>query len=81
MLEADKLEEIISGLSEAQRKWIPEFDAEPRQWYPIGCSRPTLRALVRLGFVEEIRPPFFGMVKWRLTPLGLALKAHMKGQL
>lgn len=67
------------GLSKAERKWLPEFDETPRQWYPIGCSRRTRDSLIRTGLVQEHRPRSgFGMVKWSLTSLGRQVRAHLE---
>jgi hypothetical protein len=70
---------IVDKLTEAQRKWLPSFTREWQSLLPIGLSRRTREALIALGLIETLRPAAFGMVKFRLTPLGEAVRSILEG--
>lgn len=75
----DDIAKLAEGLTKAERKWLPTFRAELFGGYAAGMSKRTLQNLIAKGFVEQIRPQSgFGLVKWRLTTLGLALRAYLK---
>ena len=68
---------MASGLSEAQRRALPEFGENWRSYRPIMQKR-TFEALITKGLIEEARPDGpVGYLRWRLTPLGLRLRNHL----
>lgn len=73
-------EQIAAGLTKAQRKWLPWFPEAPLAGRPIGMSKATLRGLIEERLVEEHRPHHFGMVKWNVTPLGLAVRTILENR-
>lgn len=69
---------IASGLTKAQAHWLPWFTPEPFAGRPVGMAKATLRGLIEKGLVGEQRPKHFGMVKWWITPLGIAVRAELE---
>jgi hypothetical protein len=75
MTEAEK---IAAGLTKAQRQWLPAFTKEPLGMFPVGMPRATRRKLAEMGLITMERPFAFGMVKSRLTPLGLQVRVILQ---
>ena len=72
------LSTLAASLTDAQRKWLPTFQVRPFGGYASGMSKYTLKTLIDAGLVEEHQPKNFGVVKWCLSPTGLALRAYLE---
>lgn len=69
---------IAAGLTKAQKTALPLFPQEPLALLPVSISRVTRERLVALGLVEKRSPANgFGMVRFWLSPLGLAVRAAL----
>src|SRR6188768_2068136 len=69
---------IARGLTAAQWRWLPAFAEQPQKLLPIGMSRKTRDSLKKLGLIDSAAPATgFGFMSWWLTPLGLAVRAHL----
>ena len=76
--------QIAASLSEAQRRWLPEFTEEPQSWFNPAMSKRTRKRLAEIGLTEELtvteRGFPFPMTGYRLTPLGAQVRAILRAQ-
>lgn len=74
----EALEALVGKLTKAQRHWLPTFSEDWFGGYAIGMSKATMTRLIDAALVEVQRPAHFGIIKYRLTPLGLAVRDHLR---
>lgn len=70
---------IAKGLTKAQREALPLLPESSRPVLPIDVSRVTRDRLVeKLLLYKQAPASGFVMVRWWLTPLGLAVRAYLE---
>lgn len=82
MTDSLEVEEMAAKLTEAQRRWLPEFGETPIWWFPVRMAKRTRQGLIDAGLLEvqTVNPRDFPlpMKGLCLTPLGLAVRQHLQ---
>lgn len=74
----DDIDKVVAGLTKAQREAFPLLPVEPATMISVGVSRVTRDRLVEKGLMHKKSPASgFGMVRWWLSPAGLAVRQRL----
>jgi hypothetical protein len=73
-----EIDAVARALTPALKKGLQFFHYSPVTSYPESLSAGTLRRLIECGLVDEVMPNGSGLVKWRLTERGSAIRVQLQ---